>query len=206
MDLVTSVFLCFQSPECEEKKIRARRDDQADQTEWTQWDAKEWAVKVVNCGAKMSYVSYVRMRVTDFNCCTAERQSSLCRKSDHQSVTAGIKWSEKARARERESESESESAWVRKSQCVSHDSLNVFRLNLPSCVPVVSLICKGQNAIHGARSGWGHGFCFDLSLRQDIRHSWKNRKGFQATEKFWSGLFYRVLPCSTSFCLMYFNV
>ena len=59
-------------------------------------------VKIVNCGAKMSYVSYVRMRVTDFNCCTAERQSSLRRKSDHQSVTAGIKWSEKARERERE--------------------------------------------------------------------------------------------------------
>ena len=107
MDLVTSVFLCFQSPECEEKKIRARRDDQADQTEWTQWDAKEWAVKIVNCGAKMSYVSYVRMRVTDFNCCTAERQSSLLQEEWPPECHGG---NQMVRESARESESESESA------------------------------------------------------------------------------------------------
>ena len=84
--------------ECEEKKIRARRDDQADKIEWPQWDAKEWAVKIVNCMWECQ-----SQTLNIFKCCKAERQSSLCRKSDHKSVMAGIKSSEKARERERES-------------------------------------------------------------------------------------------------------
>ena len=53
--------------------------------------------------------------------------------------------------------------FTRLSQCIQIEFAELFA----SCF----FNCKGQNAIHGARSGWGYGFCFDLSLRQDIRHS-----------------------------------